>query len=120
MESVSFRPRRPYNSTTLHSFTNTAPGGREALTAGTTHVAIGFLDLGSLASAVSLWDKDGVVGPAAEEGGGGAAAAGQPLRWVGYDASPYAVAKTLVVAEMMRQGAATDAVVQVGWGGVCV
>ena len=76
------------------------------LTAGTTHVAIGFLDLGSLASAVSLWEG--------KEVGGGAAGAGQPLRWVGYDSSPYAVSKTLVVAEMMRQGAATDAVVQVG------
>lgn len=38
---------------------------------------------------------------------------GQPLRWVGYDASPYAVAKTAVLLEMMTQNADTDAVLQV-------
>jgi hypothetical protein len=40
--------------------------------------------------------------------------AGQPLRWVGYEASPYAVAKAEVLLEMLRQGADTDAVLQVG------
>jgi hypothetical protein len=37
-----------------------------------------------------------------------------PVTWVGYDSSPYAVAKTLVVATMMRRGAETDAILQVG------
>jgi len=41
-------------------------------------------------------------------------AAGQPLLWVGYDASPYAVAKAAVLLEMMKQGAHTDTVLQVG------
>jgi hypothetical protein len=38
----------------------------------------------------------------------------QPLVWVGYDASPYAVAKAAVLLEMMQQGANTDVVLQVG------
>jgi hypothetical protein len=36
------------------------------------------------------------------------------LHWVGYDGSPYAVAKTLVLAQMMRAGAQDNAVLQVG------
>jgi hypothetical protein len=40
-------------------------------------------------------------------------AAGQPLLWVGYDGSAYAVAKAAVLAEMMLQGADDDAVLQV-------
>eukprot|EP00798_Chlamydomonas_sp_ICE-L_P012564 gene12564-15787_t len=36
-----------------------------------------------------------------------------PLRWVGYDASAYAVAKALVVEQMMLDGSPTDAVLQV-------
>lgn len=36
-----------------------------------------------------------------------------PPPQVGYDSSPYAVAKTAVIVEMMRGGASTDAVVQV-------
>jgi hypothetical protein len=35
------------------------------------------------------------------------------LRWVGYEASAYSVAKTEVVAEMMRSGAAADHILQV-------
>ncbi len=45
---------------------------------------------------------------------GAAALSREPAVWVGYDSSPYAVSKTLVVATMMRQGAETDAVLQVG------
>jgi hypothetical protein len=37
----------------------------------------------------------------------------QPLTWVGYDASPYAVAKAAVLLEMMRGGAEPDSVLQV-------
>jgi hypothetical protein len=43
-----------------------------------------------------------------------AGTAGRPLRWVGYEASAYAVAKAEVLLEMLRQGADTDAVLQVG------
>lgn len=42
-----------------------------------------------------------------------AGSSGKPLLWVGYDASPYAVAKAAVLLEIMRRGADTDAVLQV-------
>lgn len=42
------------------------------------------------------------------------------LRWVGYEASAYAVAKTLVVAEMAREGAEADHVVQARLGEVAL
>lgn len=45
---------------------------------------------------------------------GATGTAGQPLRWVGYDGSAYVVAKTAVLLQMMREGADTDAVLQVG------
>lgn len=38
---------------------------------------------------------------------------GQPLLWVGYDASAFAVAKAAVLVEMVQQGADDDAVLQV-------
>ena len=68
----------------------------ELLAFGTTHVAVGFVDLGAL-SAYRI-EQDVMPGP---------------LRWVGYEASPYAVAKTLVVAQMLRSGAPVDDIVQV-------
>ncbi len=40
-------------------------------------------------------------------------ATSKPLQWVGYDSSAYAVGKAMVVAEMLRAGAPTDAVLQV-------
>lgn len=47
-------------------------------------------------------------------GSDGSSAQPRPLLWVGYDASPYAVAKAAVLLEMMAGGADTDAVLQVG------
>lgn len=43
----------------------------------------------------------------------------QPLRWVGYELSAYCVAKTLVILEMMEQGAAVDDILQVTVAAVC-
>jgi hypothetical protein len=68
------------------------------MTLGTTHVAVGFVDLGTLREA--RIDATAAAHPG-------------PLRWVGVEASPYAVAKTAVVDAMMRAGATTDAVLQV-------
>ena len=65
---------------------------------GTTHVAVGFNDLGTLMYA------DLVPGPLDDE---------RPLRWAGFDISPYACAKTAVVARMMTQGAQVDEILQV-------
>lgn len=43
----------------------------------------------------------------------------KPVVWVGFDASAYAVAKTLVIAEMLKQDADTDAILQVGSSNSC-
>ena len=69
---------------------------------GTTHVAVGFLDLGSLATVCLAWQE---CIPSARGTG--------PLRWVGYDSSPYAVAKTLVIAAMLQSGCVVDQILQV-------
>ena len=60
-------------------------------------MAVGFNDLGTLMYA------DLVPGPLSEG----------PLRWVGFDISPYACAKTSVVARMMMQAAHVDEILQV-------
>lgn len=43
------------------------------------------------------------------------AAAGGPLRWVGYEMSAYAVAKSLVLLEMICQNALNESLLQVGY-----
>uniref|UniRef100_A0A383WH56 Uncharacterized protein n=1 Tax=Tetradesmus obliquus TaxID=3088 RepID=A0A383WH56_TETOB len=64
-------------------------------------------DAGAAAAGLTLcWD--GATLAAAITG-----SPGQPLLWVGYDASPFAVAKAAVLLEMMQQGASDDAVLQV-------
>lgn len=70
-----------------HSFSN-QPYRKEALHLGTTHVAAGFVDLGLL-FATELHD------PPANRSG--------PLHFVGVELSSYAVAKTHVIWEMMKQ-----------------
>ncbi len=78
-----------------------------------THVAVGFVDLGTLAAAVNLpeWDEQveaaerelQEAGAAAGVGVGGGRSSRTPLlQWVGFEGSPHAVAKTLVVERMMR------------------
>ena len=79
---VFFVPRGPYTSAILHSFVN-APSTTHFLTAGTTHVAVGFLDLGQL-SCIR-------VVPGAKD-----RASEAPVQWIGYDSSAYSVAKYLV------------------------
>ncbi len=79
-------------------------------------VAVGFLDLAGIAAACMLWPEDdgdsaaaaaatGRAAKSSEHVSGGSAGGRDkgPLRWVGYDSSPYAVAKSLVVAEMIQQ-----------------
>lgn len=88
--------RRPYASNVRHSYPNVVV---EPLTLrpGTTHVAVGFVDLGGLADAVIRDTGDA-----------------EPVRWVGYDASPYAVAKALVIRQMLTDGADPLDIMQVG------
>lgn len=90
--SVSSSPG--YNPTIHHSFGNCMLRN-ESMTWGKTHAAVGFVDLGGLLYAKINGDES----------------AG-PLRWVGYDMSVYACAKTIVIAEMMRGGAPSSCVVQ--------
>ena len=71
------------------------------MTRGTTHVAVGFLDLGSLSCAM-ISDEQG---PAGSDSTG-------PLRWIGYDLSPYAIAKASVGFLSTRN--------DIGWGGLSV
>ncbi|KXZ52930.1 hypothetical protein GPECTOR_8g306 [Gonium pectorale] len=101
------------------------------------HVAVAFVDLGTLAAAVDLpeWDEHveaAVREPARQQQpqaapSGRAAACSPPppptaplLRWVGYEASPHCVAKALVLERMMRVGgpAATEHVLQVWYSSV--
>ncbi|GIL66711.1 hypothetical protein Vafri_20195 [Volvox africanus] len=91
-----------------------------------THVAIRFVDLGTLAASVNLpeWDEQ-VKAAEAElrrgDAGGyvssteGSSSRRLLLRWVGFEASPYAVAKTLVLERLLRTrgAAATGLALQV-------
>ncbi len=56
MGSVRSRARRPYTDTLFHSFSN-VNSRPEVLKPGTCHVAVGFLDLGNLATSVMTWDE---------------------------------------------------------------
>jgi hypothetical protein len=83
-----------------HSFGN-ATVEKETITCGSTHVAIGFVDLGTLLHA-QLVTKDNQP-----------VSSGEPIRWVGYEMSAYACAKTMVITQMLLQGAPTDTILQV-------
>ncbi|EFJ53047.1 hypothetical protein VOLCADRAFT_85918 [Volvox carteri f. nagariensis] len=162
-----------YNPTIFHSFSNTPPPAVSMPPASPgspipNHVAVGFVDLGTLTAAVNRpeWDEQveaamrellqdaGAVGAAStastastsDTAGCGVAATSPPapqrhsvassgaasrgshesvtppllLRWIGLEASPHSVAKTLVVERMMRRGgpAATDWVLQVWYSSV--
>ncbi len=109
-------------------------GGSGAAAAGRpyVHVAVGFVDFSTLAAAVGLpvWDehvREAMREEEAEEAGTAVEGVGREgshrqrrqgpllLRWVGCEASPYSVAKALVLQRMMRRGAAAaDHVMQVG------
>ena len=84
---VSFRKRSQYASGNIHhSFGNVAQFP-QILRGGTTHVSVGFADLQEI-SICRINDSENNKN--------------KPLRWVGYDSSPYVVAKTMALIEMMR------------------
>ena len=78
-----------YSPFIRQSFSNQAYR-KEVLHQGTTHVAVGFVDLGMLFSA-TLQDPPSLK------------YLGQPLNFLGIDMSSYAVAKSLVIWEMLKQ-----------------
>lgn len=97
------------------SFSNTTAKA-EFLALDTIHVAIGFVDLGGLAASCKLLMEHHRLDAADREGWRLlTAAAGGPLRWVGYEMSAYAVAKSLVLLEMIEQNASVDSLLQVGY-----
>ena len=85
-----------YDPRVLHSFANEACHSI-ILTPGTTHVAVGFTDLGLFHSA--NFNK-----PISKE---------KPLKWIGYESSAYCVAKTAVIVAMLSLGASSEHVLQV-------
>jgi hypothetical protein len=81
------RTVHPYTDSIRHSFSNQAYR-QEKLYPGTTHVAVGFVDLGILFAA-------DLSGPPNKCDG--------PLHFLGIDMSAYAVAKTHVLWELLKQ-----------------
>jgi hypothetical protein len=82
------REAHPYTALVRHSFSNQAYR-KEVLHQGTTHVAVGFVDLGMLFAAD--------LKPSHSRG------SAEPLRFLGVDMSAYSIAKTHVVWELLRQ-----------------
>ena len=83
---------------------------------GTTHVAVGFTDLGPLLWANVTRPPDANMPsqlPANAIGPRELPAAKKPLQWVGYETSEYACAKAAVLHRMMLQGADVDHILQV-------
>eukprot|EP01026_Neomeris_dumetosa_P014650 TRINITY_DN15379_c0_g1_i10.p1 TRINITY_DN15379_c0_g1~~TRINITY_DN15379_c0_g1_i10.p1 ORF type:complete len:415 (+),score=35.74 TRINITY_DN15379_c0_g1_i10:277-1521(+) len=72
------------------------------LTKGTTHVAVGYVDLGQLLNA-HFHDKENP----------------SPLKFVGYEQSVYCTAKSLVIGQMLQEGLEPESILQVwyssGW-----
>ena len=85
-----------YDPTILHSFSNEI-NKSEILTPGTTHVAIGFTDLGIFHTA----KFNAELTPE------------KSLKWFGYEASAYCCAKTAIITTMMMMNAPSDHVLQV-------
>ncbi|CAK4506797.1 unnamed protein product [Aphanomyces euteiches] len=78
-----------YSPTLHHSYTNALP---PLVSFDRVHVAVGYVDLSMLFTATNLT---------------------APLRWIGYEASVYSVAKTLVLRRMLLDEAAVDCILQV-------
>lgn len=81
----------------FHSFGNVA--ANTTFRFGTTHVAVGCIDLGTLLSASidGDWEVYGC------------------LKWKGFDGSPYSVAKTMVLIELLKSTATPDIILQVAY-----
>eukprot|EP01126_Amoeba_proteus_P057134 TRINITY_DN7249_c0_g3_i2.p1 TRINITY_DN7249_c0_g3~~TRINITY_DN7249_c0_g3_i2.p1 ORF type:complete len:726 (+),score=118.74 TRINITY_DN7249_c0_g3_i2:115-2292(+) len=85
----------------FHSFSNT-PDFPQILHFGTTHIAVGFCDLGMLLTSVLTVHESNPN-----------SVLKKPCVFVGVDMSAYAVAKFLVVNSMMKNGASTESIIEV-------
>lgn len=85
MGEVYFRKRPMYGSGKIHHNFGNVAQPPQRFEAGRTHVSIGFADLQELCIG---W----VLGKSVS-----------PVNWVGYDQSPFVIAKTMVLIEMMQQ-----------------
>jgi tetratricopeptide (TPR) repeat protein len=96
-EFINPHPIRTQYPTDLHhSYSNTSYAAL-IMNFGKVHVAIGFVDLGTLLGAT-------FVGKASSSG---------PLVWHGYEQSCYSVAKTLIIVEMLKGNASANSILQV-------
>ncbi len=86
-----------YDQTLAHWFGN-VPNRSISMAAGTTIVSVGFVDLGVLQEATLCTNVSDSAGP---------------VRWVGYEASAYCVAKTAVIISMLHASVPVDSVLQV-------
>lgn len=98
---VHFRERRLYGGGDVHHSYGNVAQRSQILTLGTTHVSVGFADL------QELWLCQ--LKPSRNE------CASASLKWIGYDQSPYVVAKTMVLIEMMKHEAVPVASVVQVW-----
>lgn len=80
------KPTGPYAKSLCHSFSN-AQNSMLTLERGKLYVAVGFVDLSPLRGAQFVGDMRRDA----------------PTCFVGYESSPYSVAKTLVIAQMLRK-----------------
>ena len=87
-----------YSTSVFHSFSN-AITRKEILTFGTTHVAMGFVDLNVLRDAIF----------------NGEFSASGPLKWVGYEICPFAIAKTMVIIELLKHPSITPKAIAQIW-----
>jgi hypothetical protein len=92
------------NPKTLQQFSYDSYLPQEII-AGKVHVSVGFVDLCSL-----IWST-----PAIYES---MQYSQSPIEWIGYEASPFCVAKTMVIAEMLRNGSLVESIVQVWFSSI--
>lgn len=93
----SQRARSIYPPDVLHTYSNVNPM-QYSLAYGKLHIAVGHVDLGVLLSAEYVGDP-----------------ADGPIEFIGYEASPYAVARTKILHQMLEDGADVDSVLQVAY-----
>jgi hypothetical protein len=82
-----------YSSMLRHNFTNMS-SRQERVAGGKTHVAVGFVDLHFLLWPIYCDLQDG------------------PVRFVGYDSSPFAVAKSLLILQLLKMDASREEAVR--------